>query len=188
MSDRTEALLRDTPACELCGSVDGLAPVPVSGAPADHDGDVLACQTCRAQHDETAELDATHWYCLREAIWSEVPAVQVVAWRMLQRMREQDWAASLLEQAYLAEDVLAWANAASSAASGDTVTKDSHGTPLADGDSVTLIKALPVKGANFTAKRGTVVKNIRLSDDPGLVEGKVNNVAIFLKTEFVRKA
>ena len=49
-------------------------------------------------------------------------------------------------------------------------TKDSNGTTLADGDSVTLIKDLKVKGTSETIKRGTLVKNIRLTDDPGLIE------------------
>ncbi len=67
-------------------------------------------------------------------------------------------------------------------------TRDSNGTILSDGDSVTLIKDLEVKGGGFTAKRGTLVKGIRLTDDPGLVEGRVNKMAIYLKTEFLKKA
>jgi protein PhnA len=59
---------------------------------------------------------------------------------------------------------------------------------LVDGDAVTLIKDLDVKGANFTAKRGTLVKGIRLTDDPALVEGRVNGIAIYLKTAFLKKA
>ena len=70
----------------------------------------------------------------------------------------------------------------------DAETLDSHGTPLASGDSVTLIKDLDVKGAGFVAKRGTLVKNIRLTGDPAHVEGKVNGVAIVLKTQFLKKA
>jgi protein PhnA len=49
-------------------------------------------------------------------------------------------------------------------------TKDSNGTKLADGDSVTLIKDLKVKGTSETLKRGTLVKNIRLTDNPGEVD------------------
>ena len=49
-------------------------------------------------------------------------------------------------------------------------TRDSNGTVLADGDSVTIIKDLKVKGASATLKRGTTFKNIRLTDDPREIE------------------
>ena len=65
---------------------------------------------------------------------------------------------------------------------------DSHGAELKSGDSVTLIKDLDVKGAGFTAKRGTLVKDIRLADDPELIEGRVNKTVIYLRTEFLKKA
>jgi protein PhnA len=64
---------------------------------------------------------------------------------------------------------------------------DSNGAVLMDGDSVTLIKDLDVKGANFTAKRGTLVKSIRVGDDPTHVEGRVNKMSIMLKTCFLKK-
>lgn len=67
--------------------------------------------------------------------------------------------------------------------------KDCNGNKLADGDTVTLVKDLKVKGANVTLKRGTVVKNIRLTDDPGEIEGRNDKVkGLVLKTEFVKKA
>ena len=71
----------------------------------------------------------------------------------------------------------------------DDVTKDSNGNILADGDSVTLIKDLKVKGSGgVTLKRGTLVKNIRLTDDPDLIECNVEKVkGLVLRTEFVRK-
>jgi protein PhnA len=58
---------------------------------------------------------------------------------------------------------------------------------LVEGDSVTLVKDLDVKGANFTAKRGTMVKNIRVGEDPTHIEGKVNKITIMLKTCFLKK-
>lgn len=67
--------------------------------------------------------------------------------------------------------------------------KDSNGTILADGDSVTLIKDLKVKGSSITLKRGTLVKNIRLTNDPGEIECRVEKVkGLVLKTEFLKKA
>jgi len=59
---------------------------------------------------------------------------------------------------------------------------------LTSGDSVTLIKDLDVKGTSFVAKRGTLVKGIRLTDNPEHVEGRVNKVSIVLKTQFLKKA
>jgi protein PhnA len=69
------------------------------------------------------------------------------------------------------------------------VVKDSNGTQLHDGDSVTLIKDLKVKGTSVTLKRGTLVKNIRLTDDEGEIECNAEKVkGLVLKTEFVKKA
>jgi protein PhnA len=67
--------------------------------------------------------------------------------------------------------------------------KDSNGTPLANGDSVMVIKDLKVKGTSVTLKRGTVVKNIRLTDDDDLVECNAEKVkGLVLRTEFLKKA
>lgn len=66
--------------------------------------------------------------------------------------------------------------------------RDSNGNLLADGDSVTLTKDLKVKGMSVTLKRGTLVKKIRLTDDPAEVDCKVNGSDIVLRTEFLKKA
>lgn len=69
------------------------------------------------------------------------------------------------------------------------VVKDSNGTALADGDSVTVIKDLKVKGTSVTLKRGTLIKNIRLTDDPEEIECNADKVkGLVLKTCFLRKA
>lgn len=65
--------------------------------------------------------------------------------------------------------------------------KDSNGSLLADGDSVTLIKDLKLKGSSQVLKRGTVVKKIRLTDDPAEIDCKIGGSAIVLRTEFVKK-
>jgi protein PhnA len=71
----------------------------------------------------------------------------------------------------------------------DIVVKDSNGASLNDGDSVTLIKDLKVKGTSETIKRGTLVKNIRLTNNPGEVECNTKQVkGLVLKTEFLKKA
>ncbi|WP_051356920.1 zinc ribbon domain-containing protein YjdM [Azorhizobium doebereinerae] len=73
--------------------------------------------------------------------------------------------------------------------SDEIIVKDSNGTKLADGDSVTLIKDLKVKGTSETLKRGTLVKNIRLTGDPAEVECNTKQVkGLVLRTEFLKKA
>jgi protein PhnA len=68
-------------------------------------------------------------------------------------------------------------------------TRDSNGAVLGEGDNVTLIKDLKVKGTSVTLKRGTLVKGIHLTDDPAEVECRVEKVkGLVLRTEFLRKA
>lgn len=66
--------------------------------------------------------------------------------------------------------------------------KDSNGNLLSEGDSVTVIKDLKVKGSSAVIKRGTKVKNIRLTDDAEEVEGKVDGSVMVLKACFLKKA
>ncbi|SMB98043.1 PhnA protein [Hymenobacter roseosalivarius DSM 11622] len=66
--------------------------------------------------------------------------------------------------------------------------KDSNGTLLNEGDSVTPIKDLKVKGSSLTLKRGTMVKNIRLTNSPQEIEGRAGGNMMVLKTEFLKKA
>ncbi len=69
------------------------------------------------------------------------------------------------------------------------IVKDANGATLADGDSVTLIKDLKVKGSSIVIKRGTTVKNIRLTDDPAEIECRTDKVKdLVLRTEFVKKS
>jgi len=70
----------------------------------------------------------------------------------------------------------------------DIVHKDSNGVILSAGDTVTIIKDLNVKGAGFTAKRGTAVRNISLTSNPEQIEGRVNGVKIVLLTCFLKKS
>lgn len=71
----------------------------------------------------------------------------------------------------------------------EIIVRDSNGNILKDGDSVTLIKDLPVKGANVTLKRGTLIKNIRLTHDEENIECNAEKVkGLVLKTCFLKKA
>jgi protein PhnA len=194
MSLEQEVRERAENACELCGSDQSLALLEVSPDP---DGTaataVFACSVCSDQISEAADLTPNHWHCLNEAAWSQVPAVQVTAYRLLSRMPGESWARDLLDMLYLEDDVLSWAKAGLKGENTDTDTavvhKDANGAVLSSGDTVTLVKDLKVKGAGFTAKRGTAVRNIGLvADNPAHIEGRVNDQRIVILTEFVKKA
>lgn len=173
--------------CELCGSQDGLKiyEVPPASRAA-----VLVCTTCHTQIETPEKTDANHWRCLNDSMWSQVPAVQVVAWRMLTRLKDEGWPQDLLDMLYLEEDTLAWATALEETDEEDGPAHlDSNGAVLQSGDTVTLIKDLTVKGANFTAKRGTSVRNISLViDNPEQIEGRVSGQQIVILTKFVKKS
>ncbi len=177
--------------CELCASQDGLKVYevpPQNGLSAD--SSILLCAKCLAQVEKKEELDSKHWKCLTESMWSEVPAVQVTAWRMLNRLRNESWATENLDMLYLTDENLAWAKATGDHENDGSVDlhKDSNGHVLQNGDSVVLIKSLDVKGSTLTAKLGTVVKNIRIvEDNTEQIEGKVEGQQIVILTQYVRK-
>ncbi|GAA0361151.1 alkylphosphonate utilization protein [Bowmanella denitrificans] len=172
--------------CELCAAQDnlqGLAVPPIDQVRVDNH--ILVCQTCQSQI-EGAELDTNHWRCLNDSMWSQVPAVQVMAWRMLKRLSSEVWAQDLLDMLYLDEETATWAQKGDD--SDREPTLDSNGAVLNSGDTVVLIKDLDVKGAGFTAKRGTAVRGISLTDNPKHVEGRVNGVRIVLVAEYLKKS
>jgi protein PhnA len=177
--------------CELCSSdiqLSAYSVPPVTDESAEHS--VLICETCRSQIDNRESLEPNHWRCLTDSMWSQEPAVQVMAYRLLGRLSTEPWAQDQLEIMYLDDETRAWAEADSNSASSgaESNTKDSNGAILNAGDTVTLIKDLDVKGAGFTAKRGTAVRGISLTDNPEQIEGRVNGVRIVLLTKFLKKS
>ncbi|WP_461481682.1 PhnA domain-containing protein [Porticoccus sp.] len=177
--------------CELCGADSDLASYavpPVEVVDADHA--VLLCGTCREQIEQPERVVPNHWRCLNDSMWSQVPAVQVMAWRMLKQLVAEGWPQDLLDMLYLDDEVLSWAKAGTAEDTAEAVapTLDSNGAVLQAGDTVTLIKDLDVKGAGFTAKRGTAVRNISLTDNPEQIEGRVNGVRIVLLTCYLKKS
>ena len=138
--------------CELCGASEGLRAYVVPPRQASPETSVLVCGTCAAQLAGDAALDPTHWFCLKEAIWSEVPAVQVVGLRVLARLEGASWASELRAQVYVPDEVQAWADAVPTAgadADADTEapTLDSHGARLATGDAEDALLAASGDGA-----------------------------------------
>lgn len=192
MSTENELAARSESRCELCAATNGLT---VYEVPPSSDGSaeqsILVCETCLEQIADKDKMDANHWRCLNDSMWNPAPAVQVVVWRMLNRLRAEGWPAELLDMLFLDDETLAWAKATGEGAVEDGATQhiDSNGNILEAGDTVVLIKDLNVKGANFIAKRGTAVRRISLvEDNPEHIEGKVNDQRIVILTKFVKKA
>jgi protein PhnA len=177
--------------CELCKSTDGLKIYEVAPQPiGDASDSIFLCETCRAQLDKKAELDPKHWSLLSETMWSEIPGIQVVSWRMLNRLKQESWASDNLDMMYLDDDRLAWAKASGDHENDATVElhKDANGNLLQNGDTVVLTKSLDVKGSTLNAKMGTVVRNIRLvEDNTEQIEGRIEGQVIVILTKYVRR-
>ncbi len=191
MSVEREVKKRADNKCELCTANEHLSVYEVPSSPKGGlEASILACHTCISQFDDVDTRDANHWRCLNDSMWSTVPAVQVMAWRMLQRLKAEGWPQDLLDMMYLDEEMQAWA-----AAAGDGVDKsdalvhrDSNGVVLQAGDNVVLIKDLKVKGSSMIAKQGTAVRRISLDhENADYIEGKVDGQQIVIITQYVKK-
>lgn len=182
---------RSSNQCELSGATENLLVYEVPFAKTnDANGAILICEKCLHQIEKKEELDSKYWESfLLSSMWSEVPAVQVVSWRMLSRFRNESWAADALEMMYLDEENQQWAEATGDhTAESSALHKDCNGNILINGDTVTLIKDLDVKGSTLNAKIGTAVRNIRLvHDNHEQIEGKIEGQSIVILTKFVKK-
>lgn len=171
--------------CELCQQSEDLRSYTVPPKTGENiEEQVAICGACAEKLSSDTYSDPAYWRCLNDAIWSQEPAVQVVSYRLLKGMTDQPWAQDLIGMVYFDEETQEWAEKSQ----GGVTHLDSNGNILQNGDSVILIKDLDVKGANFTAKRGTVVKKIYLvEDNPEHIEGKVNDQQIVILTKYVKK-
>lgn len=184
-------LTRSGQQCELCQATENLIAFTVEPSNGTAEQAVLVCQTCKNQIENPSTMDPNHWRCLNDSMWHPELAVQVLSYRLLNALCSEGWPQDLLDMMYLDDEAKAWAEAGLgnlTEEASSTPTKDSNGANLQEGDNVTLIKDLVVKGANFTAKRGTLVKNIHLTDNPLHIEGKVNGTQIVLVAAFLKKA
>ncbi|MDH5359067.1 MAG: PhnA domain-containing protein [Gammaproteobacteria bacterium] len=191
MSTEKALHTRSESKCELCGATENLCVYEIPpNSTGSADDSVLLCPTCLDQIEDSAKVDVNHWRCLNDSMWSQVPAVQVMAWRMLTRLSSEGWPQELLDMLYLDDETLIWAKSNGDGADEDEVKhKDNNGAILEAGDTVTLIKDLNVKGANFTAKRGTAIRGISLvPNNPAQIEGRVNGQQIVILTQFVKKS
>jgi len=176
--------------CEICSSTANLTPFLV--APKTDkitENYVYACETCFAQLENPDTAETNHWRCLNDSMWNENSAVKVISYRMLHHLRGEGWPQDLLDMIYLEEQELEWAKKGIVEENPNAVVhRDSNGIVLLNGDSVTVIKDLNVKGSSLVAKRGTAVRNITLvHDNAEHIEGRVEGQHIVILTQYVKK-
>ncbi|WP_298953152.1 alkylphosphonate utilization protein [uncultured Nonlabens sp.] len=195
MSDLRKQLEdRSGNSCELCAATDtlevkvNLDTYQVPDSPKNvKETAILACETCRTQLEDESLVDSNHWRALNDSMWSPVPAVQVVVYRMLDQLRPHGWPVDLIDMMYLEDSTKQWAEDGIHRGP-KIIHKDVNGNILQRGDSIVIIKDLPVKGSSLIAKRGTAVRNISLvHDNANQIEGKVGPTQVVLLTQFVKK-
>ncbi|MFD0796387.1 PhnA domain-containing protein [Maribacter chungangensis] len=177
--------------CELCAASTDLEvyevpPKSTGGV----DGSVLICETCRSQIEDTEPMDANHWRCLNDSMWSEHDAVKAVVWRLLSRLKGEGWPKDLLDMMYLDDGTLEWAKATGEGLleSEKIIHRDVNGVILQNGDSVVLIKDLKIKGSSQVAKQGTAVRRISVDrENAEYIEGKVGPTQTVIITKYVKK-
>ena len=182
---------RSSGKCELTGTTGNLQVYAVfPKTDKDAEGCIYISESCVMQLDKKVEADALLKNALKDSIWSPVNAVQVTAWRMLNRLSNETWAIDLLDMVYLDADLLEWAQATGDhiEINENEIYKDSNGAILQQGDSVVLIKTLDVKGSSVSARVGTVVKNIKLvSGNNEQVEGRIDGQQIVILTKYLKR-
>ncbi|WP_026933319.1 PhnA domain-containing protein [Christiangramia echinicola] len=182
---------RSDSTCELCGNNENLNVFAIPDSPEEVLIDsILICDICHGQIEDPEKVEPNHWRCLNDSMWSTVPAVQVMSWRMLNRLKSEGWPQDLLDMMYMEDEVKEWAKAGIQEESAENVIihKDSNGAVIEAGDTVVLTKDLNVKGSSLTAKRGTAVRRVSLvHDNAEQIEGKVEGQQIVILTKFVKK-
>ncbi|MGO1752061.1 MAG: PhnA domain-containing protein [Psychroflexus sp.] len=192
MSLEQDLMQRADSKCEFCGSKEQLEIYEVPPVEkVSSENAVLTCNTCYTQLQDSEKIEPNHWRCLNDSMWSQVPAVQVVAYRMLHQLINEGWPQDLLDMLYLDEETLAWAKTTledEKETANEVMHRDSNGVQINAGDSVVLIKDLPVKGSSMVAKRGTAVRRVSLvHDNEEQIEGRVEGQQIVILTKFVKK-
>nr|WP_321232312.1 PhnA domain-containing protein [uncultured Psychroserpens sp.] len=177
--------------CELCSNDEHLEVYTLAPAKEERlNKSLLACKTCIGQIENPETTDANHWRCLNDSMWSEHQAVQVMAWRLLSRLRHEGWPQDLIDMMYMEDEVLEFAKATGEGEADPErlIHRDVNGVVLEAGDSVVLIKDLKIKGSSQIAKQGTAVRNIRLDrENEKYIEGKVGPTLTVIITEYVKK-
>ncbi len=190
MSLEQELFQRSGSQCELCSTKEDLKVYFIPDSPSNVENHLLICGTCKGSIEEPGKTNPNHWRCLNDSMWSTIPAVQVMSWRMLNRLKDEGWPQDLLDIMYLEEERLDWAKAGhlNRENAVGLVHKDSNGAPIEARDTVVLVKDLPVKGSSMVIKRGTSIRKVSLvHDNHEQIEGKVDGQQIVILTKFVKK-
>ncbi|WP_207420613.1 alkylphosphonate utilization protein [Desertivirga brevis] len=191
MTITTQLRERSNQSCELCGNQDeNLKAYTVPPKQDDiPENQVVICENCDIQIAEGHYENTNHWRCLEGSIWSEVPAVQVLSYKILSKLSDQEWARDAAASVYLDEALVEWAEAEDALDAAKIIHKDSYGTVLEGGDTVVLTQNLNVKGTNYIAPKGTIVRKIKLvNEEAGQIEGKINGDTIVILTKYVKKS
>lgn len=191
MAQNSQLEIRSNHSCELCGNMESnLQAYTVPPRKEDLiDNQVALCLACADKISNNDFSNINYWRFLEGSIWSEVPAVQVLSYKLLTKLSSEAWAADVIESAHLEEALIEWAKAEDALEAEKVIHKDSYGVLLETGDTVVLIENLNVKGTNYIAPKGTIVRKIKLvQDNEGQIEGKINGDTIVILTKFVRKS
>lgn len=182
----TELMERSFGKCELSQSSENIVSYTVPPKNDDNIHHQMAVsQKYLDEYEAIETADLSQWRdILTNSIWSPIPAIQVFSYRILKKLESEPWALDLLNMIYFDDETQEWANDLEN----EIIHVDAHGQRLHSGDTVTLLLDLDVKGAGFTAKRGTAVRRISLvKNNPEQIEGKVNDQHIVLLTKYVKK-
>ncbi|EOR93327.1 Alkylphosphonate utilization operon protein PhnA [Arcticibacter svalbardensis MN12-7] len=150
---------------------------------------VVLCTECFDQIKAGDYSNSHYWRCLEGSIWSEVPAVQVLSYKILKKLTSNEWAMDAVDAVFLEESLIEWANDEDTQVAEKVIHKDANGILLTTGDNVILTQNLNVKGTSYIAPKGTMVRKVRLvSDNAEQLEGKINGDTIVILTKFVKKS
>lgn len=191
MAINTQLENRSNQACELCMKQD--SNLHAYTVPPKKDGlvenQVVLCKECFDQIEAGDYSNSHHWRCLEGSIWSEVPSVQVLSYKILCKLSSNEWAMDAVESVFLDEPLIEWANAEDTLEAQKVIHKDGNGVILEPGDTVILTQNLNVKGTSYIAPKGTIVRKIKLvPDNAEQIEGKINGDTIVILTKFVKKS
>ncbi|WP_069658488.1 PhnA domain-containing protein [Arcticibacter eurypsychrophilus] len=191
MAINTQLQNRSNQTCELCMKQDNDLHAYTVPPKKDElvENQVVLCTECFDQIKAGDYSNSHHWRCLEGSIWSEVPAVQVLCYKILKKLTSDEWAMDAVDAVFLDESLIEWANAEDTQVAEKVIHKDANGVVLATGDHVILTQNLNVKGTSYIAPKGTMVRKVRLvADNAEQLEGKINGDTIVILTKFVKKS
>lgn len=190
MSIEQSIISRATNSCEVCQNN---TPEHLFTIHPDKDiteeNTVYVCSACHGPLSLQETFKSEDWTFIAHSIWSELPAVQIIAYRVLNGLKSETWAQEALDMMYLEDSIKEKADMFEYLASMvQERHRDSLGQELFDNDTVVLTKTLDVKGSTLKASLGTVIKNIRLDkNNTDYIEGKIEGQSIMILTKYLRK-